>query len=50
MTSGATCLSGTAARHDLAAALASELLDRTAHAETANHLDQIEIVQPDPAE
>ena len=41
--STAICLSGTA-RHDLAAALASELLDRTADAETADHLDQVEIV------
>ena len=47
--SGATCLSGTT-RHDFAAALAAELLDRTAYAESANHLDQIEIVQPDSAE
>ena len=49
MASGATCLSGTT-RHNLAAALASELLHRTADAETTDDLDQSEIVQPDPAE
>ena len=36
MASGATCLSGTA-RHDPAAALAAELLDRTADAVTHRH-------------
>ena len=49
MASDATCLSGTA-RHNLAAALASKLLDRTADAETTDDLDQSEIMQPDPAE
>ena len=36
--------------HDLAAALAAELLDRTTDAEPAHHFDQVKFVHPDPTE